>query len=612
MNETISQKHLERIVRDDEGAWFETYGRIHPKDRQQGLKRPKQNYLQRLIQRVIQRMRLLGLPVRIIEVKPRQAGSTTYFCASGYCKLRREPTAGVLIGGEYSQTKEGWGMYQTYQANDHFDWGNSGEVNTKEGRWSNGSRLRQETAQDVHAGIAGTYQLLHCTEVARWSMDGVANAAEVLTNILSCVPLVPDTAVYLESTAEGATGAFHARWLDAADTEQFLNGELTLSPGDFVRVFAAWFEFEDYTMRLTTEEKKQIEASLDVEKEFDGERQLIEKYGTIDEDGVQHLGKSVVEFDVWEQLAWRRYAIRKLCQRDKGKFDRDYPHSWQTAFQKSGQLRFNSTGLSVLRDRLPKPEAPCGIIEESPEKRLTFRVTEKNEAQVVIFEPPKPGFRYILTIDPMTGASQASGDDPDYHSVGVMRAGYWDHSGRWHRRCLAARIVPCQWDIDALEDPVWKLARFYGSRIGCMIAIEMNMDRGLTELLKKRGANLYQREIFNTQEQKKTKALGFLTTTRTRENLIEKVAQGIREWDTPGEGIDIGCPHAVEQCENFVRKRNGTSAAAAGYHDDDIIMLGLGIELEGHATTYFPERFGDGLPPDLRPNPNQQYPSAFS
>jgi len=84
--------------------------------------------------------------------------------------------------------------------------------------------------------------LLHCFEVARWTELGAANAAEVLTNIMKCVPLLPGTLINLESTAEGAVGAFYSRWCDATDAEDFLNGT-EIKPGGFVRCFSSWFQF---------------------------------------------------------------------------------------------------------------------------------------------------------------------------------------------------------------------------------------------------------------------------------------------------------------------------------------------------------------------------------
>lgn len=60
------------------------------------------------------------------------------------------------------------------------------------------------------------------------------------------------------------------------------------------------------------------------------------------------------------------------------------------------------------------------------------------------WERPRSGYRYLVSIDTMTGASQVAGLDPDCHSVTVWRKGYWEPgpSGlrhRWHRHAMVAR-----------------------------------------------------------------------------------------------------------------------------------------------------------------------------
>jgi hypothetical protein len=580
---------LNAFIRKSTGAWMETYGKIWGRDRTKGLITPKLNFLQRKIQRVIEKLEDMELPIRILGLKPRARGSTTYFTALGYTLMRRTPTSAVFIGGQSDQTVGLWNMLKTYHANDRFDWGNTGEVNEKGAIFTNGSRAKKETAKDVQAGIGDTYQLLHATEAARWSQYGVANAADVMANILKAVPMLPHTYVFLESTAEFASGDFYERWIGAIDADDFLSDRVVPKPGDYIRVFASWFEFEESLLpgEMSEEERRHIELTLDAEEWYQGEKELKQLYG-VTEDGVTRLGTSVTCGDWIDQIAWRRYAIEKECKKDLQNFWRDYPHSWQDAFLKAGNTRFNQAGLAVARKRLQTVVPLHGIIEEGKNGRaVAFRQSSQGEAVVTIFEKPKNGCKYILSVDPMTGITQTGGKEPDRHGVFVMRAGYWNEKGKWCRPATAARIVQCRFDIDVLEVHVWRLARYYGGHSGCMIAVEVNMDRGIIELLKLRGANLYAREIFNRRDYKTTEALGFQTNERTREAMVETLASAIREYDAPGHGIDIWCPQALEQCENFVRKKNGRSEAADGHKDDDVIAIALGLELIEHATPYF-------------------------
>ncbi len=582
------------------GAWFESENcKIFGKDRAAGVITPRSNHLQSKISRVLAKMEDEGLPQRIMGLKPRQKGSTTRFAAEVYCWCRRRSASAVLIGGQFSQVDEAWGMMQTYNKHDKLKWGNVGDINTKAGAWSNGSKIIGETAKDVLAGVGGTHQVLHGFEVARWAKHGVANSAEVLANILKSVPQLAGTLVILESTAEGASGDFYDRYVRAVDGDDYLEGKVKVTAGQYVRVFSPWFEFEDSATRLTDEQKQHIQDTLDGDDEYAGEQDLIKLYGR-DDSGTPRLGETVQEYDLWEQLWWRRTMIREECKRDKNNFDRDYPRSWQTAFQKSGGARFNQTGIEMMRRRAKNAPQIFGVLEGGYKKQA-LRQADSLSATVTMFEKPIPGCKYIIPVDVMTGETQVGGLTPDLHAAFALRAPYVNQKGVYVRAATAARIVPCIWDIDVLEEHVWRLSNFYGGLSPCVIAIEMNQDRGLTELLKLRGANLYMREIFNQREFKMTKAFGYQTNIKTREVLIETMAKAIREWDSPTDGLDIWCPLALAQCENFVRKANGRSEAAEGWKDDDVLSLSLGMELIGHATTYVPPRNFFSQPPDMAP-----------
>jgi hypothetical protein len=190
----------------------------------------------------------------------------------------------------------------------------------------------------------------------------------------------------------------------------------------------------------------------------------------------------------------------------------------------------------------------------------------------------------------------------------VWRRGYVDPARGWVPPRLVARLISdwpewernrkyeLRWDIDVLEERVWRLSRYYG---GAMICPEMNMDRGLVELLKLRGANIYEREQFNRRDQKTTKALGWMTDARTREMAIEVLARHVREYGTDGGGADIHCPILLAEMESFVVKENGRSEAMAGKHDDNVLSAAIGLTLIDGATTYRQRRRVRPDPRDL-------------
>lgn len=592
---------LDSIIREDPGAFIEIHGSIVLKDGSVVLPgEVRLNHMQQQMTRVRARCQELGIPIRILNLKPRQKGSTTFSGGWCYHDMRRKRTSACVIGGQYSQTTNAWEIIQHYHRKDAFEWGNHGSINTERGEFSNGSKIVPETAEDPEAGRSGTFQFLFATEVARWAKDGVKEASKILGGALKCVPLLADTVVILETTAYGASGDFYNRWLDAVDAEDFLAGK-DIVPGEYVRIFTPWFVFEDSAVRLTPQQKIEIQNTLDAEPWYHGERELIQLYGNSNA-GFTRLGDVVQNYDVWDQLAWRRLAIKTECKKDPEIFNEDYPHSWETAFLKSGRRRFNSVGLKQLEAKTRTKATIHGVLDEQRgSEGVVWRNSDELEARFWKWEEPRVGRHYLICADPMTGATQTSGDDPDCHGVFVLRKGYFEHGRGWVPPAIAARIrPPCRWDIDVLEEQVWRLARYYGGRRGCLIVPEMNMDRGLVELLKMRNANIYVREVFNRTEQTTTKAYGWMTTPQNREMLIETMARAIREQNTEGEGIDCYDPHFVTEAKNFIVKESGRSEADTGHHDDDILSVAIGLTVIASATELIEEYFARPLPPDIQ------------
>jgi hypothetical protein len=500
-----------------------------------------------------------GRPLRILVLKPRQKGSSTGTTGLAYHHLSNRVQNGGIVGGDHQQGENLMRMIKTYAENDPFAGANSCRISigSRKGEWKSGSRIEQRTAGNEEVGRSSTYQFLLCTEVARWAEQGVANAADVLAGILKCVPNLPETVVILESTAGGASGDFYDRWIGAMEPEEWMESERD----GFVRVFAPWFAFDDSVQSAASE-------GIHSEEDYTAEER-------------ERAARHELSMD---QVAWWRWALREECGGDENKFAQDYPWDWESAFLTSGQRRFNEQRMREMRDsaRVAVPET--GMLDRQEDGNVTFRAVDASEAWVWIWERPLDGCRYLLSVDPATGASQTVGADPDAHGVFVLRAGYFDGRGVWRAPKAVARMrAGAQWDIDILEAEVAKLADCYG---GCLIVPEGNMDRGLIELLKQRGMRIYERRQWNRRDQKLTNQLGWQTSAETREPIIEGLARVIREQGTDGDGFELLCPAAIEQMMAFIRKASGRSEARAGKHDDDVLALAIGLACLDGATVY--------------------------
>lgn len=560
----------------DTAAWMEAYGKIERKGGE--LVSPIANIYQRRISDLIRWAHDNNRPVRIVALKPRQKGSSTVAVAAAYRRLQAKPGRGVIAGGAHFQGANLFKILGTYAKNDERDPA-SCRVMDMEARFKNGSSLERVTLANANAGRSGTYQVMIITEVAYLAEEGVANATQVLNGFLKCVPMEPDTLIMQESTAKGATGDFYETFQKAISLEEYKSGK-----NGYVAVFAAWWEFDDSRLDPASES---IYSEADL---TDEEQKLAAKWS----------------LDLW-QVAWMRYAIREECKGDFDRFRQDYPFDSESAFLTSGRCRFEPAGIEYQEHVSSIRPREFGTLEyNAVADRVLWSPTSEQQSRVVRWEQPRVGCRYLISVDPMTGASQTGGIDPDSHSVLVHRAGYLTHLGEWIEPALVMRNTlshdgmrfGCWWDIDVLEEEVWRMSRYWQA----MIAPEMNMDRGMVELLKlRRDVDIYQREIFNKRENTRTNAYGWQTDAKTRPMIIETLAAKIREAGRGGVGgYEVRCPWAISQLKHFVVKSSGRAEASSGKHDDDVLSLGIGVQLLDMATPYLESMREQWIPHDLR------------
>ena len=598
----IDPADLDRaIIHNSAAAWFETYGRII--DKQKMLVPPMMNALQERVFIALRWCIENDVPIRLILLKPRQKGCSTVSMAVLYWMMNRyDNFRSVVIGREYSQTDNLWQILKTYSINDKYDWGFDRRVLQKVCSFGNGSSLDKETAQDAEAGRSGTFHCVVATEAARWRENGIANAEDILNGLLNCVPYLPGTAVIQESTARGASGPFYETWGDALDFDEYVR---LFERGDnldgrYMRIFAGWHEFQDSCDVLSDRQSEGIQDSI-----TPPESEITQYYGL-----------------TAGHIAWRRRTIRIECQRDEQKFDREYPETPGHAFRASAPSRFNTRGLAVMKAEAKQTEETWGVFESMNRNPHQRKGTDRNfafarldaldpTARVILIEKPVVGMKYLMAVDTMEGeVADDEGKDLDHHAALVLRRGYYDPDRGWQKPKVVARTVldpsngiNCRWDIDILEEQVWRLAQYYGD---CIISVESNKDRGLIRSLFKRGANQYERqtdeERGDTRTPKLSGRLGFRTVGGEAENtrtwIIENLARAVREWDQEGEGIEVDRRTLVEM-ENFIVNGDGRAEALTGEHDDSVLSLCIALALIEHSTNYSPKTGQMPLPRDL-------------
>ncbi len=584
------------IIHRSPGAWFELHGAIYDKER--NIHRAPDlelNTMQQKLDEIVVWCEENGVPCRIITLKGRQQGSSTWSVGGLYHKLRKKRTKACIIGDLYERSVANLvSMFDLYAQEDRHDWGN--DYYAPGQRFSNGSELKTETANSPRAGASGTFQSVLATEVAHWKETNgkggkKISAKAVFAALLNCVPKKAGTLVIVESTPNGASGVYYDTYQGAATFEQVKNGETPANWNGFIKVFYPWHEHPEYCNEVTTAQSEDIMGSLS-----EREEELISEH---------RLGP--------DRLSWRREKLAGAeFNFDESKFEEEYPADEERCFLMSGRRAFPLIPLQQMK-RKAELEGPgklkMGVLQwtDSRENRSVYRLTDEDEAWVKIWESPKPGCRYLFSGDPMTG--QVHGNDPDNHGLGMWRDGYWGTDGRWNPPTQVARLTDvfaekrevkkraaCRWDIATTEARIALLAAYYG---WAKISVEINMDRGLIELLKLRPmADLFVRVHTNRLTEVEANEYGWYTSPKTRGPIIEALKTRIRKWDEPGVGMMIWDPVVIGEMMTMVVLENGREEAAGSCHDDQVLQAAIANAcMDAAKVMPFPQMQGMGYEP---------------
>jgi hypothetical protein len=234
--------------------------------------------------------------------------------------------------------------------------------NAKEVKFShNDSGYRLYTAGSPEAGRGTTPTILHCSECAFWQNDD-----KILAGLFQGVSSSDGTEIILESTANGATGAFYRMWKAAERGEN-----------DYVPIFLPWFMTKEYTMDPPDNFERTIE-----------ENEIAEEFGLND-----------------SQLWWRRM---KIGEGGESKFRQEYPSTAEEAFVVSGKNVFNVEKLNKLDTKAPIALREFNTSLSSWE--------DHREGNLSIWKSPGFDEKFIIGADVSLGVGQ------DYSAAVVLNS----------------------------------------------------------------------------------------------------------------------------------------------------------------------------------------------
>jgi hypothetical protein len=306
----------------------------------------KLNSAQQILNKAVEDQITTEGKVRVIILKARQQGLSTYTGGYLYFSVsQRSACKAMVITHHADSTRALFDMTKRFHEHcpeilkPHTKYSSRREMNFD----VLDSSFVVATAGGESIGRGETLTHVHASELAFWQKS---TALDNWNGLTQAVPNAKGTAIFVESTANGATGIFADLWRGAVDGS---NG--------FVPVFIPWFTDADY--------REQVPASFERTPD---EEELAELYSLDD-----------------EQLMFRR---RKIAQNGIDLFRQEYPSEPDEAFLTTGRPVFNpeqlSQKLKETRDLDERLALEGGeFINNARGELSTYRKHQEGESYVI-------------------------------------------------------------------------------------------------------------------------------------------------------------------------------------------------------------------------------------
>lgn len=458
-----------------------------------------------------------GMPVRIIILKGRQFGSTTFWTSIFYWIMnKRKNTNGLMLAHNKETSKIILEMIHRYQTFNPVKYKATSEARTHIKLSGINSSIRVGTGHGRSEGVGTTCNILLGEEVARWSDGG-----ELVGAMFQAIPRLPHTMIILNSTARGYGNYFHNVWRDSKN-----------ETCEFKGIFLPWDIHEEYTHDfLSKEDELNFCLTLDSK-----ERKMKEMYNLTN-----------------GQLRWRRAKIAEQAggANSEDLFCENYPLTDTEAFLANSSNYFDNI---ALHNRLTELTAKYSVKKplrgsmRGQDNRWTF--FEDKSGRVEIYELPKKGTRYVVSGDISLGVT-----DGDYTSIDVIDIQTFTQVATCHGKM----------DEEAQIALMKALGWFYNRAI---VVPESNFNPYVARKLAQEYSKTYRRRRANGDE-----AYGWRTDATSRMQMLARL-----RWLVSTNLIGLNCQDTIEEMMAF--GFDGVKVQAQkGMHDDRVMSLAIGVEV---------------------------------
>lgn len=369
------------------------------------------------------------------------------------------------------------------------------------------------------SGRSGMYHYVHISEYAKLSKMSPERAKEVTTGTLPAVPI--DGYVFIESTAEGMSGEFYDKYMEAMKAKA--SGVEEVFEYEFYPHFYNW-TYDDFNI-------SEIKVAIPVDK--------MEK-GNVD----------WVSYQKQHNLSDIEMTFYYRCWISQGKdvdrLNQEFPTTIDEAFVSTGKPYFDNRKI-----------LECKMMSKQPDYydiigRTVNPNTSSYAGPLMVWKKPEPNKRYVLGGDTAEGLH-----DGDASTMTVIEVESRDICAIYK-----ANIPP-----DEYYDAVIAVGNWYNT---ALVAVESNKDGfWVNNELERNGyGNLYFRQKIDDITKQVGKTFGWRTDRSTRDTVLTELRSVFSEKNF------IQVP-LLDEMTTFVRNSRGKAEAMSGSHDDIIMSTAI-------------------------------------
>ena len=506
------------------------------------------NTSQEQIEELILDLQSKGIPPRLLILKARQMGISTYVQGRIVWKTATTENRNALVIAHLDDSTRAIFKKAKYAIDNLPDdikplmkSSNAKEFIFDKPRYYKGhkeglnSRTLIQTAGGDGYGRSDTYHYVHLSEFAFWQGSGTKSPDKQLSGILQSVPDIVDTLVVIESTANGMN-AFKDVW------DKAVSGEI-----GFIPVFLPWYQHKEYEIRVLPHEAKEFKETMS-------------------------------EYELWlynemnlplKKIKWWRETKKNKCNNDINQMKQENPTTPEEAFIFSGRPVFNLDNIQKRISTLRR------AYKHKPYKEGYFAFKWHNEyykdyivkdSIVFIENSSKPYVRIYFDptdLDPYIIGADTKGEGRDSYAAQVVN------------NVNRKRVATLEMQVNNSKPFAWQLYCLGNYYNKALIGVEMNFNTApIEELERLRYPNQYVREKVDDYTKQTQKKLGFKTDGITRPRMIDNLSYLVDNHIDLFQDIKT-----LRQMTTFVYDTDNRPDAMAGAHDDLLISDAICTEI---------------------------------